>query len=112
MSIGYYSSYIKKPAIGHDGCVAKPVGADNPRRFETPREIFGLAITELRTARRKSQATVAAAVGCEVSWLREIEQGTRNFSFDLEHDLIDYFEMLPHSKFWVFAEDLARSRRQ
>jgi transcriptional regulator with XRE-family HTH domain len=91
--------------------VGKRIGADNFRRFGTPREIFGLAITELRTSRNESQTTVAAKVGCKEYYLRNIEQGKVNLSFDLMFAIIGYFGMLPLSKFWSFAEELA-SRQQ
>jgi len=89
--------------------VAKRIGADNTRKADTPREIFGLAITELRTRQGKSQATVASGVGCEEFYLRNIEQGKENFSFDVMFAIVDYFGMLPLSRFWSFAEDLART---
>jgi DNA-binding XRE family transcriptional regulator len=96
---------------GHDDCVAKSIGADNTRKSETPREIFGLAITELRVRRGESQATVAPRVGCEEFHLRNIEQGKENLSFDLMYAIVDYFKMLPLSRFWTFAEDLAEASR-
>jgi DNA-binding XRE family transcriptional regulator len=91
--------------------VGKRIGADNSRKFGTPREIFGLAITGLRTSRKESQTTVAAKVGCEEFYLRNIEQGRENLSFDLMFAIIDYFGMLPLSKFWSFAEKLAAKQR-
>jgi transcriptional regulator with XRE-family HTH domain len=89
--------------------VAKSIGADNPRRFGTPREIFGSAITALRTKRNESQATVASRVGCEEFYLRNIEQGKENLSFDLAYAIVDYYDMLPMSGFWSFAEGLAET---
>lgn len=68
--------------------------------------MFGLAITRLRTLRNESQAEVAAAVGCTETYLRSIEQGRENLSFDLEYAIVDYFEMLPLSRFWEYAENL------
>ncbi len=91
--------------------MAKPIGADIPRKSRTPREIFGLAITELRVKRGENQGDVAHAVGCKEGFLGCIERGTRNFSFELEYALVDYFQMLPLSKFWAFAEKLAKVRR-
>jgi DNA-binding XRE family transcriptional regulator len=91
--------------------VAKRVGADITRRFGTPKEIFGLAITELRVEVGKSQASVASAVGCEEFYLRNIEQGKENFSFDVMFAIIEHFGMLPLSRFWLFAERLADSKR-
>jgi DNA-binding XRE family transcriptional regulator len=87
--------------------VAKSVGADNTRRSDTPRELFGLAITNLRVARAESQATVASRVGCDEFHLRNIEQGKENLTFDLMYSFVDYFGMLPLSRFWTFAEGLA-----
>lgn len=90
--------------------MAKRFGADVTRKFGTPKEIFGLAITELRVKAAKSQASVASAVGCDEFYLRNIEQGKENFSFDLMFAIIDYFKMLPVSKFWLFADRLASSK--
>jgi transcriptional regulator with XRE-family HTH domain len=87
--------------------VAKPVGADIARKFDTPREIFGSAITRLRMKQSKSQAAVAAGVGCEEFYLRNIEQGKENLSFDVMYSIVGYFDMLPLSRFWLFAESLA-----
>jgi DNA-binding XRE family transcriptional regulator len=92
--------------------VAKPVGADKIRRSGTPREVFGLAITQLRVNKGASQATVAAGVGCGEFYLRDIEQGKENLTFDLMYAIIDYFEMLPMSKFWTFAESLVATATQ
>jgi transcriptional regulator with XRE-family HTH domain len=96
---------------GHDDYVAKSIGADNTRRSDTPREVFGLAITELRVRRGESQAAVAPRVGCEEYHLRNVEQGRENFSFDLMYAIVGYFEMLPLSRFWTFAEALAEASR-
>ena len=97
--------------IDHDDVVAKPVGADIARKSDTPREIFGSAITRLRAEQRKSQATVAAGVGCEEFYLRNIEQGKENLSFDVMYAIVDYFNMLPLSRFWLFAEEIGNSKR-
>jgi len=59
---------------------------------------------------RKSQATVAAGVGCKEFYLRNIEQGKENLSFDVMYAIVGYFKMLPLSKFWLFAEKLADSK--
>ncbi len=94
---------------GHDEYVAKSVGADNTRKSDTPREVFGLAITDLRVKRGESQATVAPKIGCDEFYLRNIEQGKENLSFDLMYAIVDYFGMLPLSQFWRFAEELAKA---
>ena len=89
--------------------MAKSVGADNTRKFDTPLQVFGLAVTELRIKRGESQAAVAPRVGCDAFHLRNIEQGRENLSFDLMYAIVDYFGMLPLSRFWRFAEELAQS---
>jgi transcriptional regulator with XRE-family HTH domain len=86
--------------------VAKPIGADIARSSDTPRQLFGMAITGLRTRRNESQAVVAPRVGCNEYFLRNIEQGQENLSFDLMYAIVDYYDMLPLSRFWLFAESL------
>jgi transcriptional regulator with XRE-family HTH domain len=85
--------------------VPKPIGARNPRSARTPREIFGAAITRLRIQKNESQATVSAKVGCEEFYLRNIEQGKENFTFDIMYAIVNYFDMLPLSRFWAYAEE-------
>jgi DNA-binding XRE family transcriptional regulator len=92
--------------------VAKSVGANNPRKFNTPREIFGHAITNLRIERKESQATVAPRVGCEDFYLRNIEQGKENLTFDLMYAIVAYYGMLPMSRFWSVAEGMAEAARK
>jgi transcriptional regulator with XRE-family HTH domain len=86
--------------------VAKPIGAGKTRRSDTPRELFGAAITRLRIQKNVSQATVSAGVGCEEFYLRNIEQGRENFTFDIMYAIISYFGMLPLSRFWAYVEEL------
>ncbi|KAA6465267.1 helix-turn-helix transcriptional regulator [Acidobacteria bacterium AB60] len=87
--------------------MAKPIGAGKTRKSGTPRELFGAAITRLRIHRRESQATVSAKVGCEEFYLRNIEQGRENFSFEIMYAIVSYYDMLPLSRFWAYAEKLA-----
>jgi transcriptional regulator with XRE-family HTH domain len=84
----------------------KRVGADIKRESDTPRRMFGFAITRLRIQRNEAQFDVAMAVGCGEGYLRNIEQGKENLTFDLEYAIVDYFGMLPLSKFWAYAEEL------
>lgn len=84
----------------------KPIGAGKARRSGTPRELFGAAITRLRIERNVSQATVSAGVGCEEFYLRNIEQGRENFSFDVMYAIVSYYGMLPLSRFWEYAEGI------
>ena len=86
--------------------VHKPIGAGKKRKSDTPRELFGNAVTTLRIARGVSQSVVAAKVGCDEYYLRNIEQGKENLSFDLMYAMIAYFDMLPLSRFWTYAENL------
>lgn len=83
----------------------KPVGAGKTRRSTTPREIFGAAITKLRIEKKVSQSAVAARVGCEEFYLRNIEQGKENFSFDIMYAIVGYYDLLPLSRFWAYAEE-------
>ncbi len=66
-----------------------------------------MAITELRVRRGESQVTVASRVGCKEFYLRNVEQGKRNLTFDIMYAIVGYFDMLPMSKFWIFAESAA-----
>lgn len=91
----------------NDGSMPKRIGADLERKSDTPRQMFGLAITRLRTQNHLTQSDVAAAVGCTEVYLRGIEQGRENMTFDLEYAIVGYFGMLPLSKFWSYAEALA-----
>jgi hypothetical protein len=45
-------------------------------------------------------------VGCEEFYLRNIEQGRENFTFDIMYAIISYFGMLPLSRFWAYVEEL------
>ena len=36
--------------------------------------------------------------------LRNIEQGKENFSFDIMYAIVGYYDMLPLSRFWAYAE--------
>ena len=86
--------------------VPKPIGAGKKRKSDTPRELFGTAVTTLRIAQGASQSVVAAKVGCDEYYLRNIEQGKENLSFDLMYAIIAYYDMLPLSRFWAYAENL------
>jgi DNA-binding XRE family transcriptional regulator len=99
---------VQDQKCSHDHFVGKSVGADKTRRADTPLQMFGLAITKLRVKKDESQATVAPRIGCDQYHLRNIEQGKENLSFELMYAIIEYFEMLPLSRFWQFAEELAR----
>ena len=88
------------------------MGADKSRRSNTPLQVFGSAITNLRVKRGESQSKVAPRIGCDPFHLRNIEQGKENLSFELMYAIVDYFDMLPLSRFWLFAEELSRLTRE
>lgn len=46
-------------------------------------------------------------MGCAEGYLRNIEQGKENFSFDVEYAIVAHFRMLPMSRFWTYAEEIA-----
>jgi transcriptional regulator with XRE-family HTH domain len=91
--------------------VPKPIGAGKTRRSNTPRELFGTAVTALRIAKNVPQGVVAAKVGCDEYYLRNIEQGKENLTFDLMYAIVCYYEMLPLSRFWNYAENLPTESR-
>jgi hypothetical protein len=45
-------------------------------------------------------------VGCDEYYLRNIEQGRENLTFDVMYAIVSYYEMLPLSRFWKYAENL------
>lgn len=90
----------------------KPIGAGKKRRSDTPRELFGTAITTLRVSKGASQGVVAAKVGCDEYYLRNIEQGKENLTFDLMYAIVAYYDMLPLSRFWAYAEKSVTSAIQ
>ncbi|MBB5064966.1 helix-turn-helix domain-containing protein [Granulicella mallensis] len=90
--------------------MAKPVGVGKIRKSTTPRERFGAAITQLRIEKKISQSVVAAKVGCEEFYLRNIEQGKENFSFDIMYAIVSYYDLLPLSRFWAYAENAPTSQ--
>ncbi len=49
--------------------MAKPIGADLKRRSKTPNEVFGRAVTEMRTAKQVSQVSLAEALGYSTYYL-------------------------------------------
>jgi len=87
--------------------VAKPVGADIKRRSRTPNEVFGKAVTEMRTARGLNQATLAADLGYSAYYLGRIERGTANVTCDAMAAVSRYFDM-SIGEFWTYAEKLGR----
>jgi transcriptional regulator with XRE-family HTH domain len=88
--------------------VAKPFGADVKRRSKTPNEIFGRALTDLRSAKNISQASLAATLGYSTYYFGRIERGKANISCDVMAAVSAYFKM-SIGQFWMYAEKLAKS---
>jgi len=91
--------------------VTKPIGADVKRKSKTPNEVFGRAVTEMRTAKRLSQATLAEALGYSTFYLGRIERGLANVSCDVMAAVSDYFGM-SIGQFWTYAEKLPKQQNQ
>lgn len=87
--------------------MAKPIGAAIRRKSRTPSEVFGRAVTELRTRRRLSQATLAAVLGYSTFYLGKIERGQANVSCDVMAAVGKFFEM-SIGQLWTYAERLQR----
>lgn len=91
--------------------MTKPIGADVKRKSRTPNEVFGRAITEMRIAKKLSQATLAESLGYSTYYLGKIERGQANTSCDMMAAVSDYFGM-SIGQFWTYAEKLARNESQ
>jgi transcriptional regulator with XRE-family HTH domain len=87
--------------------VAKPFGADVKRKSKTPNEVFGRALTELRTEKELSQASLSATLGYSTYYLGRIERGRANISCDVMAAVSSYFDM-SIGQFWTYAEKLAK----
>jgi ribosome-binding protein aMBF1 (putative translation factor) len=94
-----------------DGLVTKPIGADVKRKSKTPNEVFGRAVTEMRTAKQLSQAALAEALGYSTFYLGRIERGLANVSCDVMAAVSDYFGM-SIGEFWTYAEKLPKQQSQ
>jgi transcriptional regulator with XRE-family HTH domain len=89
--------------------VAKPFGADVKRKSKTPNEIFGRALTDLRTAKSLSQVSLAALLGYSTYYVGRIERGKANISCDVMAAVSAYFDM-SIGQFWTYAEKLSKSQ--
>jgi transcriptional regulator with XRE-family HTH domain len=89
--------------------VAKPVGAVLKRRSRTPSEIFGKAVTELRTNENTSQVDLAATLGYSPFYLGKIERGAANVTCDVMNAIAGYFKM-SIGQLWVYAENHAKKK--
>jgi hypothetical protein len=91
-----------------DDWVTKPIGADVKRKSKTPNEVFGRAVTEMRTVRKLSQAALAASLGYSTYYLGRIERGLANTSCDVMAAVSNYFDM-SIGQFWIYAEKLPKN---
>ena len=91
--------------------MTKPIGADVVRKSKTPNEVFGRAITEMRTAKHLSQAALAESLGYSTYYLGTIERGRANASCDLMAAVSNFFGM-SIGQFWTFAEKLATNPKK
>jgi DNA-binding XRE family transcriptional regulator len=102
---------LQGAVVFEDGLVTKPIGADVKRRSKTPNEVFGRAVTEMRTAEKLSQATLAESLGYSTYYLGRIERGRANTSCDVMAAVSNYFGM-SIGQFWTYAENLPKSQSQ
>ena len=89
--------------------VTKPIGADVKRKSKTPKEMFGRAVTEMRTTKQIPQATLADALGYSTFYLGRIERGLANVTCDVMAAVSDYFGM-SIGQFWTYAEKLPKQQ--
>lgn len=93
-----------------DWIVAKPFGADIKRKSRTPNEVFGRALTDLRTKRHISQSALAATLGYSTYYFGQIERGKANVSCDVMAAVSAFFDMTI-GQFWAYAEKIANTQR-
>lgn len=91
--------------------MGKPIGADVKRKSKRPAEIFGRAVTELRVARKLSQASLAASLGYSTYYCRQMERGNANVTCEVMATVGDFFGM-SIGQLWIYAEELANSARR
>jgi transcriptional regulator with XRE-family HTH domain len=90
--------------------VAKPIGADIKRHSNTPNEVFGRAVTEMRVTKRLPQTALAESLGYSTYYLGRIERGQANITCDVMAAISDYFQM-SIGQFWTYAEKLSKTPR-
>lgn len=90
--------------------MAKPIGADIKRNSDTPNEVFGRAVTEMRMAKGLPQTALAESLGYSAYYLGRIERGQANITCDVMAAISDYFQ-LSIGQFWTYAEKLSKTPR-
>jgi DNA-binding XRE family transcriptional regulator len=102
---------LQRSSVFEDGLVTKPIGADVKRKSKTPNEVFGRAVTEMRTTKKLSQAALAESLGYSTYYLGRIERGRANTSCDVMAAVSNYFSM-SIGQFWTYAEKLPKTQSQ
>ncbi len=88
--------------------MAKPIGAYVKRKSSTPNEVFGRAVTALRSKRKVSQVLLSESLGYSSYYLGRIERGHANVSCDVMAAVSEYFGMTI-GQLWAYAERLAKT---
>jgi hypothetical protein len=102
----YYNIHVKHD----DWFVAKPIGADLKRKSKTPSEVFGRAVTVMRTTKRLSQVALAESLGYSTHYLGRLERGQANVSCDVMAAISSYFD-LSIGQLWTYAERLSKKQK-
>ncbi len=71
----------------------KPIGADRPRQNKTLAQALGTVITQLRVERQWSQEELAYRLGYDEGYIRRLERGTANPSFQLLYNVADVLSL-------------------
>jgi plasmid maintenance system antidote protein VapI len=100
---------VQSALLLDDGWVARPIGADAKRRAKTPNEVFGRALTEMRTRKKLPQVSLADSLGYSAYYLGRMERGQANVTCDVMAAVSNYFGM-SIAQFWTFAERLSRAQ--
>jgi ribosome-binding protein aMBF1 (putative translation factor) len=98
---------FQSDALGNACGVAKPIGADVRRKSKTPNEVFGRAVTEMRTAKGLSQTALAESLGYSTYYLGRMERGLANVTCDVMAAISVHFGM-SIGQFWTYAEKLPK----
>jgi DNA-binding XRE family transcriptional regulator len=90
--------------------VPKPIGADRPRLNKTLTQALGTTVTNLRVSKGWTQDELAYRTGYDTGYVRRVERGTANPSFQLLYNISDVFA-LPLSVLIARAEGAAKKAK-
>lgn len=65
------------------------------------KEIFSRNLTLLRIERELDRTTAAKGIGISYQYLRYLEQGKKNPSFEVIDQICKYYEIEPYFLFWI-----------